>query len=341
MAAPAAKTGYKPVPPAMVHSASFAEWLVRRDGDRTADHHQHHPPQPVSDEEEAASREAAIRDLVDGEARVDLAKLRASALAGLPAQVRADVWMYLLGVKGSEKADDDAAARRLETEFADRVRRVDPDDALARRIKMDARRRVQREPAGAVPGAAGAMVDRYWHVVALFLADSDLDYCAEMVSLLEPFLSVFQHEWCVLACFRAFMERHRHMFNPQGLTRATGNFLAILRHALPEVVEHLESEEVDPSRWAHQWLQGLLVKQMSTENVLRLWDAYLAGDHGLDFHPYVCVALVEAVQEELLEADGVEVLTLLQQVPTRGLEISHLLAKAKNVRDDTLGQGIL
>jgi hypothetical protein len=45
-------------------------------------------------------------ELLSAETLVDLDKLRAAARFGVPDEVRGEVWLYLLGVEGPDKADE-------------------------------------------------------------------------------------------------------------------------------------------------------------------------------------------------------------------------------------------
>eukprot|EP00166_Cyanidium_caldarium_P003774 ctg_3666.g563 len=57
----------------------------------------------------------------------------------------------------------------------------------------------------------------------------------------------------------------------------------LFRTLLPDLADFFESEDIDPKRWLHVWLQGLFARgELPMASVLRLWDVYLAC--GLDTH---------------------------------------------------------
>ena len=79
--------------------------------------------------------------------------------------------------------------------------------------------------------------------------------------------------------------------------------------------------------------------------LLRLWDTYFArtASHGreatLQLHIYVCLAILEACNEELMELDSAEVLWYLRHLPT--LDMDQVLTQAFNIQEDVIASGIL
>lgn len=91
---------------------------------------------------------------------------------------------------------------------------------------------------------------------------------------------------------------------------------------------HLEDEELDPSEWVPRWLQFLLAHELPLTCAERLWDTYFASAEGFALHPYVCVAILELFQEDLLELEYPEAKGFLQHLPVMDMErvISHASA---------------
>ena len=79
--------------------------------------------------------------------------------------------------------------------------------------------------------------------------------------------------------------------------------------------------------------------------LLRLWDTYFAyhASHGreatLQLHIYVCLAILEACNEELMELDESEVLWYLQHLPT--LDMGQVVTNALNIKDDVAIAGFM
>ena len=116
----------------------------------------------------------------------------------------------------------------------------------------------------------------------------------------------------------------------------------ILHFINDDLYVHLRTEEVDIRAWLPQMLQTLLAGQLHIDDVLRLWDYYLAecsesGSFGL--HLYVCLALLAVLTEELLEMDGHMILVCLQELPRVDPEV--LLQKAFAIREEVLSRDLL
>jgi hypothetical protein len=175
--------------------------------------------------------------------------------------------------------------------------------------------------------------------------EAPLEYSPTMVSLLHVFVEVFTpaREMDIYYAFCALMHRlgQISLFTTRGdgLSRATANFLMLFRTLLPDLADFFESEEIEHRRWLHGWLQGLFSRgEMPTENTMRLWDFYFAS--GLEMHTYVCLAVLDFLQEEITEMDGPEVVTFLGKLPDN-LDPEQLLTRAVTIRETALGSGLI
>jgi hypothetical protein len=172
-----------------------------------------------------------------------------------------------------------------------------------------------------------------------------VEYAPTMVSLVHVFVQVFTsaREMDVYYGFCALMHRFGHVLlfttHGDGLTRATAHFLMLFRTLLPDLADFFESEEIEHQRWLHGWLQGLFSRgEMPVESTLRIWDFYLSS--GLEMHPYVCLAVLDLLQEEITELDGPEVVTYLGKLPDN-LDPEKLLTRAVTIRETALGSGLV
>eukprot|EP00168_Porphyra_purpurea_P010162 TRINITY_DN2500_c0_g1_i10.p1 TRINITY_DN2500_c0_g1~~TRINITY_DN2500_c0_g1_i10.p1 ORF type:complete len:251 (-),score=81.88 TRINITY_DN2500_c0_g1_i10:763-1515(-) len=227
------------------------------------------------------------------------------------------------------------------------------DSDVARRVRAELKRRASRESTALVPP------DRYWDVARVVAAqlsmaaeaaaDNDdspsYDYSPGMVTLASQLVVVCETEVEAYHCYASLMRRHERLFTTDGLAAATSRFLMLFRVLQPELYDAFESEEVDARAWVPAWLQGLLGRQLPTESSQRLWDTYLAGvdvegeGEGLDLHPYVCLAILDCMQEQLLEVEAPEMLAVLAHLPE--LDMDQCITRAGNYRDDVKGRGLL
>ncbi|RUO95801.1 rab-GTPase-TBC domain-containing protein [Jimgerdemannia flammicorona] len=84
--------------------------------------------------------------------------------------------------------------------------------------------------------------------------------------------------------------------------------------------EHYICYKVDLNEWATSWLQYLLAKELQPENLMRLWDTYFAIPDPLDFHPFICLAILRTAKENLEELEQSEIRTLLLRLPPMDME---------------------
>lgn len=60
--------------------------------------------------------------------------------------------------------------------------------------------------------------------------------------------------------------------------------------------------------------------------MLRLWDTYLSAPEGFALHPYVCAAVLQVCQEDLIELEYPEMKGFLQHLPW--LDVEQVLSVA-------------
>lgn len=82
-------------------------------------------------------------------------------------------------------------------------------------------------------------------------------------------------------------------------------FAKLFRAVLPDLYTHMEEEQVDINDWARSWLETLLAKELPmpctryNPGVIRLWDCYFSNPSDLDFHLYICLAILARFKENL------------------------------------------
>lgn len=96
--------------------------------------------------------------------------------------------------------------------------------------------------------------------------------------------------------------------------------------------------------WLASWWQFLLARDLPLPCLMRLWDTYFAyyASHGLSetlqLHIYVCLAILESCDEEVMELDDAEVLWYLTHLPT--LDMEQVITQAMNIKDDVLASSL-
>mmetsp|Transcript_9563 Transcript_9563/g.19565 ORF Transcript_9563/g.19565 Transcript_9563/m.19565 type:complete len:421 (-) Transcript_9563:1509-2771(-) len=289
----------------------------------------------VSDHAEEDSESNRLLEWLDSDTTVDLEKLQSIAASGLPEQFRGQVWSYLLGFKDAVSVPDGTASPRHQVEYETSRMTVNLDDELARRVRGEVRRKAAKWGGDIDPTIYCRIICTH---AMMGLGDADPSP-STLVSLALPIVHVFRVEWEAYFAYAALLHRHKDLLSQEGLSKAVANFITMARSHLPEMMEQLETEEVDLNHWVRSWLQALLVKQLPIECTLRLWDTYFATEDGLELHPYVCLAILDVLQEDIMELESVEAMGFLDNLPP--LDIDQVITKAHQARVDIAGNGIL
>ena len=90
-------------------------------------------------------------------------------------------------------------------------------------------------------------------------------------------------------------------------------------------------------QFAFRWMNCLLMREISVQNTVRMWDTYLAEgpDAFSQFHLYVCSAFLVKWSDKLREMDFQGIIMFLQSLPTQGwgdheIEITNVNGTAPN-----------
>ena len=106
--------------------------------------------------------------------------------------------------------------------------------------------------------------------------------------------------------------------------------------------EHLDEQGLQFIQFAFRWMTCLLMRELSLDLILRVWDTYLAehgaseeGGSGSDgfavLHVYTCAALMLKFSAELRGMEFQDLVLFLQHLPTTGWsdkEVGVLLSEA-------------
>lgn len=296
-----------------------------------------------------------FRALLQPNTPVDGARLRRAAMNGVPAEVRPDVWNYLLGV--AQPAADAGRA-----DYAARLARLDLQTPAARRVRSALKRArvsrpdpadVTRQAPNRAPARRSAKLRQpdtdtsaaILRVVALYLSSAPaVEFHCDMLFIAAPFLEVMPSEADAYFAFAALMQKAAPLFTPAGLADAVGGFRKAFRFLFGDLHELLVSEEVDMNAWVPSWLRSLLARHLPRDALLRLWDAYFVGQHGdcVQLHPYVCVVLVAAIRGDLQDCeDGERIAAILARPSLAAPDPSRTLASANDTREKLKGAGVI
>ena len=279
-----------------------------------------------------------LAEVLDSETHVEMEKLLSLAHYGVPDHQRAEAWKYMLGVSRPERSEEMSLRKRMEQEHkeVERAWRSRPHGELARAVKAEvAPHRT----------ALGQLCPRVESILCSYLHAHGEELRPGTVHLLWPFVHIYSSDMEAYYCFQDLKKRLDWALTFEGCKQMTVAFMTLLRHTLPELYSFLEEEQCCGGTWLASWLQFFLARDLPLPCLLRLWDTYFAyyASHGseetLQLHIYVCLAILESCNEEIMELDDAEVLWYLTHLPS--LDMGQVLTQALNIKDDVIASSIL
>ncbi|CAO3657734.1 unnamed protein product [Umbelopsis ramanniana] len=258
----------------------------------------------------------------------NLNRLRNAARHGIPAQVRGDVWQYLLGVQHADRSKElsFSKARAEDYKALEHI-----DNESSKRVKGEMGRYARRVNFFSSKENCATLE----HVVTAYLNNNrDVDYYPALVPICAPFVITLKEESDAYYCFERLMKLLDEHFATNSINEQVANFMTLFRFILPDLHSYFEEEEVDLNEWATSWLQYLLAKELPFENLVRLWDTYFSYPDPMDLHPYVCLAILRTTKENLEDLEQSEIRTMLMRLPN--MDITRIIAQAQNLRHETM-----
>jgi len=309
---------------------------------------------------------------------VDLKALQAASWSGIPHQSRATAWRLLIGYMPPNRAWREQTLERKRREYSDAVpqyfdisdsERTEYQRAILHQILIDVPRtapaakifhhaRVQRSlerilyiwalrhPASGYVQGINDLVTPFFFVFLCSHLPTDRPSTAEDVDGLSvEALEQVEADayWCLSRLIDTIQDHYT--FAQPGIQRMVFKLKELVARIFPALHAHLMEQDIAFIQFAFRWMNCLLMRELSLDLILRVWDTYLAEHSGPDdasfsettadgfavLHVYVCVALLEAFSPELQKMEFQDLVMFLQHLPTTGWstkEVSELLSKA-------------
>eukprot|EP00158_Paraphelidium_tribonemae_P004612 Partr_v1_DN26872_c0_g1_i3_m40406 putative TBC1 domain family member len=137
--------------------------------------------------------------------------------------------------------------------------------------------------------------------------------------------------WCLSKLLDGIQDNYTHA--QPGILRQIQKMTELIGRIDAKLLEHLQGQNIDFIQFAFRWMNCLLMREMTMNNVIRMWDTYLAeGPDGFsDFHIYVCAAFLSKWSEHLRGLEFQDLIMFLQNLPTKDWkekEVEILLSEA-------------
>lgn len=292
---------------------------------------------------------------------VDIAELRKLAWAGTPDDLRPIVWPVLLGyIPLPSNLRVPTLARKRE-EYLSLVQlafardRQSLDQQVWHQIEIDVPRTrpgVQlwmqettqrslerilyvwaiRHPASGYVQGINDLVTPFFQVFLSAYIDSDPELFDTSL-LPQPILNAIEADcfWCLSRLLDGIQDNY--ISAQPGIHRSVKRMAELISRIDAPLYNHLESQNVEFMQFAFRWMNCLLMREISVQNTIRMWDTYLAegADAFSQFHLYVCSAFLVKWSTKLRQMDFQGIIMFLQSPPTQDWgdhEIELLLSEA-------------
>ncbi|KAK7035472.1 GTPase-activating protein [Paramarasmius palmivorus] len=292
---------------------------------------------------------------------VSIAELRKLAWAGIPSDLRPMAWQLLLGYLPLPSPSRISTLARKRKEYLSLVEvafardREGLDQQIWHQIEID----VPRTRPGVrlwMYGATQRSLERILYVWAIRHPASG--YVQGINDLVTPFFQVFLSAyidsdpenfdpallptnvleaveadsfWCLSRLLDGIQDNY--IFAQPGIQRSVRRMAELVARIDAPLYLHLEAQNVEFMQFAFRWMNCLLMREISVQNTIRMWDTYLAEgpDAFSQFHLYVCSAFLVKWSEKLRQMDFQGIIMFLQSLPTQGWgdhDIEMLLSEA-------------
>ncbi|PHH79530.1 hypothetical protein CDD80_4527 [Ophiocordyceps camponoti-rufipedis] len=298
---------------------------------------------------------------------ISLPDLRALAWSGVPEELRAMTWQLLLSYLPTNSERRVATLQRKRKEYLDGVRQAFDragagsgaagkarglDEAIWHQISIDIPRTnphielygyeatqrslerilylwAVRHPASGYVQGINDLVTPFWQVfLGLYIGDHNIETGMDPGQLPKSVLDAVEADsfWCLTKLLDGIQD-HYIVAQP-GIQRQVGALRDLTARIDAGLSRHLESEGVEFIQFSFRWMNCLLMREISVQNTIRMWDTYLGFS---EFHLYVCAALLVKWSDRLVKMDFQEIMMFLQSLPTKAWtekDIELLLSEA-------------
>ncbi|XP_012723076.3 TBC1 domain family member 15 [Fundulus heteroclitus] len=164
--------------------------------------------------------------------------------------------------------------------------------------------------------------------------DFDLGYVQGMSDLLSPILYVMENEVDAFWCFVSFMDQMHQNFEEQmqGMKTQLIQLSTLLRLLDLAFWNYLESQESGYLYFCFRWLLIRFKRELSFQDVLRLWEVMWTGLPCQNFHLLICCAILDSEKQKIMEENyGFnEILKHINELAMK-LDVEEILQKAEGI----------
>lgn len=247
---------------------------------------------------------------------IPLTELRDASWNGIPEEVRAMSWQLLLGYLPTSSERRVSTLERKRKEYLDGVRQAFEkggtsaaptgkarglDEAIWHQISIDVPRTnphlelysyeatqrslerilyvwAIRHPASGYVQGINDLVTPFWQVfLATYIADSDVESGMDPGQLPKPVLDAVEADsfWCLTKLLDGIQDNY--IFAQPGIQRQVASLRDLTARIDEPLAKHLQAEGVEFIQFSFRWMNCLLMREISVQNTIRMWDTYLVS----------------------------------------------------------------
>lgn len=304
------------------------------------------------------SRYHRFKHLVE-ESTVDMDKLKKMAWNGIPSELRPISWQLLVGYLPTNSNRREAQLHRKRQEYLGLIEQEFTKEKDAQtwhqieidiprtnpRIKLYGFKSTQRSlerilylwavrhPAsGYVQGINDLATPFYQTFLSAYIKDETDVTQFDPSTLPKDSIDAIEADtfWCLTKLLEGIQDNYIHA--QPGIIRQVNELKDLVRRIDTELSNHLDDENVEFIQFSFRWMNCLLMREISMESTIRMWDTYLSEPNGFsEFHVYVCAAYLVKWSDELKKMDFQAIMMFLQDPPTKNWtekDVELLLSEA-------------
>lgn len=178
-----------------------------------------------------------------------------------------------------------------------------------------------RHPASGYVQGINDLVTPFWQVfLGSYITNANIESGMDPGQLPKPVLDAVEADafWCLTKLLEGIQDNY--IFAQPGIVRQVGDLRDLTTRIDSGLAKHLESEGVEFMQFSFRWMNCLLMREVTIQNTIRMWDTYMAEEQGFsEFHLYVCAAFLVKWSEQLVKMDFQ---VRLPQIPAREVQLT-------------------
>ncbi|KAK9764186.1 hypothetical protein K7432_008518 [Basidiobolus ranarum] len=265
-----------------------------------------------------------LRDILNVEMYVNVEKLKRASRRGIPAEIRGEVWKFLLGVEQSDRSQELSSSKAKSDEYAQLDKEI-PESS--KRIRGEVTRYLKKL---GKHEEISKFFTIFENVIGAYLnSNKNIEYSPVLVHICGPFVECLTEEWDIFFCFEQLMSQVVEYSEEHEINERVAKFMTLFRTLLPDLYNYFQEEEVEFNEWVASWNMYLLAKELPLDSLSRLWDTYFCEADFLELHVYVCLAILKHYKESLEDLEQSEIHALLLRLPE--LDIEQIIQQGFNM----------